>query len=172
VRRRAGLHGLLAAFALLAFACSPELDWRELRSEDGRFVALLPGKPRLEERELSGRQGAVMHLWSARAGEAVYGVGYLDDKAPADSTLVERTRDALVANVRGRVVEDKEITVGAARGREFRAEGPDTVLAARVLVAGRRQYQVAVIGKKGSVDTADVEMFFSSFRPAPEPPAK
>lgn len=172
MRRRAGTCGLLAALALLALACSPELDWRELRSEEGRFVAVLPGRPQLEERELSGRQGAVMHLWSARARGAVYGVGYVDDEASPDPARVERTRDALVANIGGRVLEDKEIALGAARGREFRAEGPDAVLVARVLVAGRRQYQVAVVGKKGGIDPAGVDTFFSSFRVEPEPPAK
>jgi hypothetical protein len=171
VPRRAGTHGFLVALALLALACSPELDWRELRSEEGRFVAVLPGKPQLEEHELSGRPGAVMHLWSARARGAVYGVGYVDQGAP-DPALIERTRDALVANIGGRVIEDREIAAGAARGREFRAEGPDAVLLARVLVAGRRQYQVAVVGKKGSIDPAGVDTFFSSFRVVPEPPAK
>ena len=157
--------------ALLAAACSPKLDWRELRSEEGRFVAALPGKPELDERELSGRPGAVMHLWSARAGGAVYGVGYVDQPT-ADPALVARTRDALVANIAGRLVEDKEIAQGSAQGREFRAEGPDAILIARVLVSGRRLYQVAVVGRKTGIDVNGIETFFSSFRVAPEPPPK
>lgn len=156
----------VAALAIAASACSPELDWREVRSDAGGFVAVLPGKPRLEERELSGRPGMVMHLWSARAGDAVYGVGYAD-AARADPALVERTRDALAANIGGRIVADREITAGAARGREFRAESDNTTLVARVLVDGRRLYQVALIGRKESIESAGAETFFASFRLLP-----
>jgi hypothetical protein len=162
------LRALAAALALLA-ACSPELDWHELRSEEGRFVAALPGKPKLDEHELSGRPGAIMRLWSARGGGAVYGVGYVDD-AKVDIALVERTRDALTANIAGRLVEDRQIAQGDARGREFKAESADAFLAARVFVAGGRLYQVAVVGKKSRVAEADLETFFSSFRVLSEPP--
>jgi len=152
-----------AALAVATAACSPELDWREVRSEPGRFVAVLPGKPRLEERQLYGRPGMVMHLWSARAGEALYGVGYAD--APrADASLVPSTRDALTANIGGRLVSDREIVVGTARGREFTAEGPKVTLMARVLLADHRLYQVALVAKKGEVDSAAADTFFSSFR--------
>jgi hypothetical protein len=167
--RRAGIGGLLGAVAVLAAACSPQLDWRELRSQEGGFVAVLPGKPTLEERELSGAHGALMHMWSARSGGAVYGVGYVD--APdAGPELVARTRDALAANIAGRLVEDREFTQGAARGREFRAESANATLVARVLAGDRRLYQIAIVGSKGSIAPAGVETFFASFRlvqPAP-----
>ena len=156
----------LAAVAIAASACSPRLDWREVRSDAGRFVAALPGKPRLEERELSGRPGMVMHLWSARAGDVVYGVGYAD-AGSADPTLVERTRDALAANIGGRIVADREIIAGPARGREFRAEGDKATLLARVLVEDRRLYQAAMIGRKDAIEAAGVETFFASFRVLP-----
>jgi hypothetical protein len=171
VLHRAGLHVLLATFALLAAGCSPELDWRELRSEDGRFVAVLPGRPHLDERELAGQPGTVMHLWTARAGGAVYGVGYLD-QATANPALVARTRDALVANIAGHLVRDKEITQDSASGREFTAEGAEATLVARVLVADRRLYQVAVVGKKGNMNAIGIETFFSSFRIGAIPLAK
>jgi hypothetical protein len=160
------LRVAVAALALAAVACSPQLDWREFRSEEGRFAAVLPGKPKFEEHELWGRPGMVMHLWSARAGGAVYGVGYADAPS-ADAALVSRTRDALVANVGGRILTDREITLGAARGREFTAEGPKATLMARVVVADRRLYQVALIGGKDSIDATGAETFFSSFRLLP-----
>jgi hypothetical protein len=165
---RRALGGGLTALALVAAGCSPELDWRELRSEPGRFVAALPGRPIFEERELSGEPGVVMHLWSARAGDAVYGIGYAD-RASTDRSLVERTRDTLAANIGGRLVEDKDVALGPARGREFTAEGADTALVARLLVVGPRLYQLAVIGKKGAIEASAVDTFFSSFRLHPEP---
>jgi hypothetical protein len=151
------------ALAVAALACSPELDWREIRSDEGGFVAVLPGKPRLEERELSGRPGMVMHLWSASARGAVYGVGYADAASP-DPSLVLSTRDALAANIAGRTVADHEIALGPARGREFRAEGAKATLIARVLVADRRLYQIALIAPREGIDSAGAETFFASFR--------
>jgi hypothetical protein len=163
VAHGARVLGLLAALGLVAAACSPELDWRELRSEEGRFVALLPGKPRLEERELSGSRDAVMHMWTARAGGAVYGVGYRD--APdAGPGLVVRTRDALVRNIGGRLIADEEVFEGPLQGREFRAEGANAALVARVLAGDGRLYQLAVVGKAPDMDANGVETFFSSFR--------
>jgi hypothetical protein len=158
-----GARVIVATLALLAAACTPELDWRELRSDEGRFVALLPGKPRLEERELSGRPGTIMRLWSTRARGAVYGVGYID-AGDAGPPLVASTRDALTTNIGGRLVADREVAMGAARGREFRAEGAEVTLVARVVVAEQRLYQIAVIGRSDNLTADGVETFFSSFR--------
>lgn len=166
------LRCLLAALALLAAGCSPELDWREVRSEEGRFVAVLPGKPRVEERQLAGSHGAVMHMWSAQAAGAAYGVAYADPP-DIDPALVERMRDTLVANIGGRLTADKEIAEARVRGREFRAEGIRATIVARVFVADRRRlYQVAVVGKTGSMNSIGVETFFSSFRLMPGPQTK
>jgi hypothetical protein len=156
-------QGVVALLGVAVAACSPELDWRELRSDEGCFVAMLPGKPSFGERELSGKKGVVMRLWSAQAGGAAYGVGYADYPL-GNSAVIERTRDALAANIRGRIVEDREFSQGLAKGREFRAEGPDAILAARLLMAGPRLYQVAVVGQKESVKPHDIDMFLSSFR--------
>ncbi len=156
----------LAALALTAAACSPELDWREVRSDEGAFVAVLPGKPSFEERELSDRPGVVMHLWSARAGGALYGVGYAN-VPEAGPALVASTRDALAANIAGRIVADREIAVGRALGREFKAEGAAATLIARVLVADGKLYQVALIARKESLDATGADTFFTSFRVLP-----
>jgi hypothetical protein len=150
---------------VLATACSPELNWRELRSDAGGFVALLPGKPHFEEREIAGAPGVVMHLWFSEAAGAVFGVGYAD--YPLSQVPLDRTRDALVANIKGRIIEDKEVSLGAAKGREFRAEGPAAVLAARVLASGSRLYQILLVSHKGAIAPADVDLFLASLRLLP-----
>ena len=153
---------LLVLFLLVA-ACSPELNWRELRSEPGGFTAVLPGKLRLDEREIAGEPGVVLHLWSSEASNAVFGIGYAD-YPDAGRLSLERMRDALVANIKGTIVSDREIELGAARGREFHAHGPSAVLAARVLASGSRFYQVAVVSRAGNLAPPDVDLFLDSFR--------
>ena len=150
--------------ALLALACSLELDWRELRSTEGGFAALMPAKPRYEARALGGAPTVTMHLWSARAANSVFGVGYAD-YPELDAATLDSTRDALVKNIGGRVLEEKPLVQKGLPGRDFVAESGATRLRARLLVSGKRLYQVAVLGERNAVAAADIDLFLSSFRP-------
>jgi hypothetical protein len=167
VRSRA----VIAFVALLALGCSPELDWRELRSTEGGFSALMPARPRYEVRRLSGASAVAMHLWSARAAKSVFGVGYADYIAAVDLRTLDDTRDALVRNIGGRLLEERPIEQIGLTGREFVAESRDVLLRARLLVSGARLYQLAVLGERNAVAAADIELFLSSFRPAARAPA-
>lgn len=150
--------------ALLALACSLELDWRELRSTEGGFAALMPAKPRYEARTLVGAPAVTMHLWSARAANSVFGVGYADYPA-VDAAILDGTRDALAKNIGGRVLEEKPLVQSGLPGRDFVAEGGTTRLRARLLVSGTRLYQLAVLGERNAVAAADIDLFLSSFQP-------
>ena len=150
--------------ALLALACSLELDWRELRSTEGGFAALMPAKPRHEVRALGGAPAVTMHLWSARAANSVFGVGYAD-YPEIDSATLDSTRDALVKNIGGRLLEENPLVQTGLPGREFVAEGGTTRLRARLLVSGKRLYQLAVLGERNAVAAADIDLFLSSFQP-------
>lgn len=57
-RTRALALAVALVCAALA-ACSPDLDWRETSSADGRFAVLLPGKPREAARTLSTTAGGL-----------------------------------------------------------------------------------------------------------------
>ena len=158
-----------AAFLFLALAalggCAPELDWRELKSDEGRFTAAMPAKLRYETQPLAGAGGITMHLWSAQAADSVFGVGYADHPG-ADQNLVERTAARLARNISGRITQRRDVNLGErAAGLEFTAEGdaPERVLQARVLRSGTRLYQQVVIFPVGRLTPADLEIFFSSF---------
>ena len=155
---------VIAVVALLCLACSPELDWRELRSNEGRFTALMPAKPRYEARPLAGAPAVVMHLWSAHAAKSIFGVGYAD-YPEAGSRVRDATRDALLNNIRGRLLEEKPLIQSGLAGRELVAEAGDTALQARLFVSGSRLYQVVVLGGRNAISAADLELFLSSFRP-------
>ena len=156
--------------ALLAFACSPELDWRELKSSDGAFAAWMPAKPRHEVRTLPGAPAVALHLWSARAADSVFAVGYADYPA-VDARTLDSTRDTLVKNIGGQALEEKPLAQAGLAGREIVAESGETRLTARLLVSGARLYQVAVLGRKDAVAPADIDLFLSSFQPLGRRPA-
>lgn len=162
-----GTRTAIAVVVLFALsACAPKFDWRELNSNEGGFSALMPAKPRYEERPLAGPPGVTMHLWSARAAESLFGVGYADYPA-VDAHLLDATRDALVANIRGRLLEEKQVAQNGLAGREFRAESGDMALRARLLFSGPRLYQVVVIGRRSALSdaAANIDLFLSSLRP-------
>jgi hypothetical protein len=162
-RRRSILSAFVLGPALLLGACSPKLDWRELKSPEGDFVAMLPGRAEHERRAVSGSPGAEMQLWTARAQDSLFAVGFADYPG-AKNGLLEKTRDALVANINGRLTKDGEIVLDGARGREFRAAGPAIELTARLLLRGTRVYQIAVLAKPGALSDPELDLFFSSFQ--------
>lgn len=129
---------------------------------------LLPARVHAESRPLSGIAGnPVMHLWSARTADTLFGAGYAD-LAAVDDVALAALRDGLVRNLQGKIVSDRDVRAGAITGREFLAEGliggAPVVLRLRLLVSGARVYQLVVIGRAGAVPPEELDMFFESFK--------
>lgn len=162
---------LVATLALLIAACYPELDWREVTSARGGYAVLMPAAPEEATRDVAlGGVTLVTSMTSVRREGMAFGAAYADipPGSVRNAELLAAARDALVRNIAGRITADRAISVGDAAGREFYAEGSvegrALRLAARVLVAGRRFYQVAYIGQADRLAQADVELFLGSFR--------
>ncbi len=158
--------GLVLALALAG--CYAEFDWREIRPADGSFTVSLPARSTYESRALAREHaGLTMHLWSAEARDTVFAAGYVDSPV-ADARLVDGLRDALVKNIGGRIVAEREVRSGSLIGRETIADGiaGDAPMELRLSLyaAGGRIYQVAALGRKGAVPAAEMENFFDSFR--------
>ncbi|MBI4292950.1 MAG: hypothetical protein HY661_15875 [Betaproteobacteria bacterium] len=157
---------LALAVALLA-GCYPSLDWREVTSKEGRFSVLLPGRPAQESRTLSAIPGSpLMHLWSAKAADMVFGVGYVDLQV-RDAQTLAALRDALARNIQGKIVSERAVGASGIAGTEFVAEGSigeaPAVLRARLLVSGDRVYQIAAVGSARAVAAEELATFFDSF---------
>ncbi len=156
---------------MLALAgCYPDFDWREVRPGGAGFTVSLPGRPAYVSRALVGEHaGLSMHQWSSKVGDTVFAAGYADSPV-SDARLAEGLRDALVRNIGGRIVSEREVRSGNAIGRETIAEGTagdaPIELRLRHYAAGGRVYQVAALGRKGAVPAAEMENFFDSFRVA------
>jgi hypothetical protein len=94
--------GRVAALTLLALlcACSPTLDWREVRPEGGA-VAMFPCKPSTDARMVTLDGVRVRMLLSAcRAGDATWALAAADMADPARVTpALAALRSASVANL-------------------------------------------------------------------------
>jgi len=151
-------------------ACSPELDWRELTSPEGRFAVMLPGRPARDSREVALAGTKVpMHMTSVQLSGMAFGIGYADLPPGVNAErVVAEGRDALVRNIGGHVTAERPIALDGARGIEFQAEGSAQGAAmrisARIAIAGDRFYQVVFVGRAERAGEVDPTLFPGSFR--------
>lgn len=162
------VRSLGLVLTLVLAGCYAEFDWREVRPGDGSFTVSLPARSAYESRALAREHaGLTMHLWSAKVGDTVFAAGYVDSPV-AEARLADGLRDALVKNIGGRIVEEREVRSGSLIGRETIAGGiagdAPMELRLRLYAAGGRVYQVVALGRKGAVPAAEMENFFDSFR--------
>lgn len=158
----------VTAVGILA-ACTPALDWREHRFDDGGFTILFPQKPGRAEKKLATPAGEVtMKMVSVRVDDTVFGAASADFSATPDAQTQAAMRNALLKNFDGNIVSDKPVNTGALAGREVIKRGPasggESELRARFFVHGNRYYQIAAAGKRGAVPDTDLDLFFTSFK--------
>lgn len=128
---------LLFALAGLLTACSPSLNWREVKSDTGGLNLLLPCKPDRGSRVVPlGGQPTTLQMVGCDAAGATFALAHatLAPEAPGVAPLADVLtgwRAATVANIQGRETAPLAAAVpGADRG-----EG---VAPVRVRAAGRR----------------------------------
>jgi hypothetical protein len=82
----------LAACGAAAAACTPTLDWREVRPEGGALLAMFPCRPDRHQREVSlAGERRRMNLLVCAAGGNTFALGYVDtpDAARAGAVMAE-----------------------------------------------------------------------------------
>jgi hypothetical protein len=162
---------VFAALLAVLSGCHPDLDWRELRSQEGGFSLYLPARVFQDARELPiAGQRVRMRQWSARTRDTLFAVGYVD-LAPLRPEAFDALRDALVANISGNILSEHELE--GASSREIIAAGSSggapLMLRLRLIASGERLYQIALLGKPDEVASGDIDFFFQSFRLLKQP---
>ena len=178
---------LIAVAALLALACSPRFEWREVRTNDGA-VASLPGRAQSVTRELDvAGQRVSMTMWSTGVGPTMFAVGSARLPAPLMADAAARAqaityfRDGLVRNIGGTVTSSTpaSLPLPAGSARKLLASeaveasgrpGPDgrkSRLAARFFIVDDQFFEVVALGAEGEIPPEVLETFFTSFRLAP-----
>lgn len=174
--RIATLPVVWAGVMLLIVACSPTLDWREFRADEGAFTVLMPQRPGQAEKKLATPAGEVtMKMYSVRVEETVLGVGFADFANAPDAATQAAMQAALLNNFEGTIVSDKPVAGSSPdmpAGREVVKRGRigpgaaavDGELHARFYVLGKRYFQIVLIGRQGALPEADLDMFMTSFK--------
>ena len=166
--------------ALLCAACSPKYDWREIRSPEAGWTAMLPGKQAAATRDITlGDMPVKMAMQGARVDDTAFTVASaaLPDAQPATGArALAAMREALVRNIGGRETAASEVTaplidasgrrIGQTPGVQVAAAGqvrgrPATMIA-RLYVHRARAVQALVVGPE--IDREQADQFFESLR--------
>ncbi len=161
------------AAACLAFACSPALDWREVRPAGADIAALFPCKPERNSRTLALAGHRVrMEMFACSAGGATYALAYADLPEPgAVGPALSELRALAAANIGA---DPGVPAVQRVPGMTPQAQAGRVVLAGRLpdgavvqeqalfFAKGLRAYQASVIGARLDGDAA--RGFFEALR--------
>jgi hypothetical protein len=176
MRRRIVVPCSLVAMAA-STACSPELDWREVRPGGGHVVALFPCKPDALTRRLQLAGAKVdMTLHACVAGGSTYALSYAD---VADPARVDPVLDALASAARANIAAREVLastapsvagaTPGARAGRWTMrgrlSDGREVHAQAALFAYGTSVYQATVMS--ASADATAAETFFGALRVQP-----
>lgn len=125
------LPPVLACLLVLG-ACSPTLNWRELRLTSTPLKALLPCKPDHGSRRMPLAAVEVdMHMAGCEAGGTLFAVAWVDmQDAALAATALTQWQTAMLANMQGTTTQVADFTPKGAGGQ------PPGV---RVVASGRRQ---------------------------------
>lgn len=163
----------LALAAVVLAACSPALDWRELRPEDSAAVAMFPCRPSVHARQLPLAGAPVrLTLHACQAGEVTWALAFADLGDPGRvGTALDELRRSAAANVGATEARTLPLAVTGATpwpgsGRQAmsgrRADGAPVQSQVAVFAKGSRVYQATAIGP--ALPPEALETFFGGLR--------
>ena len=162
---------LCTALLVLALAaCSPALNWREVRGSDAPYVVLLPAKPASFARPVDlGGIKVEMNMTAAEVDDVNFAVATakIADAAQRQAALAAM-QAAMLRNIGSDKHSEKAVTLkGGVPATEVVASGKagntPLVLHARFVMHGDRVYQVIALGPAARLSDETADTFLSSF---------
>lgn len=166
-------RGVILLPALLAIACTPDFDWREVRGSDAPYVVLMPAKPSTASRDipLDGKP-VPLTMTVARANDISFSVttGKLPDPAQADRVL-ESMKQSLLHNTGATIT--KESAQAADGTQRIAIEGTfkmgqtpgEARLDAQFIARNGFVYQLVAYGPANALSGDVLDTFLTSFKP-------
>jgi hypothetical protein len=149
---------------------SAQVEFKPYASSAGRFKVLFPGAVKTETFDVKMDKidlKVTVDSVELRAGTSFL-VTYVDTpdevtKAPVGPRL-DKVRDANKGE-NGKVLEDKELTIGAEKypARDVLIENTNGCIRNRIIIAGARLYQVMIQGSTEVVTSPSADQFLASF---------
>lgn len=142
--------------------------WVKFTSDDGHFSVLMPELPQDKSETVDSQHGPyTTHLFVVRDTTSVYLIGWVDYDPSFNfnrQAEIEANRDNFVKGINATLLSTRPTVIDGYSGLEFTAETADRTFKSRVMLVGRRPYQIVIGSPKGMDNTALVNRFFNSFK--------
>ncbi len=162
-----------AGAVLCLAACSPALDWREVRPDGSGAVLLMPCKPKSQERRLAlDGQRTLLTLYACSASDQTWSLAFADVGDPA---RVSGALQALVRAAGDNVAASSQQALalkvpgatpnGANQRMVYQGQLPDgkvVQMQVAVFAHGTRVFQVTAVG--GALPAEGLDTFMGSIR--------
>jgi hypothetical protein len=177
--RYADAARFLDSFQLLsrtgAKPAAPAPDWKPYSYPADGFSASFPTAPALEKQNISSGGGSYeLRTYEADDSSTALIAAVCDYGASATSkepdAVLEDAKKGAINNIKGQLVSEKKITLGANHGVEFEADGESAHVTARLYLVGSVLYQM-IVAAPVKANYADASRFLDSFQLV-ERPAK
>jgi len=166
----------MLATAAAVLACSPTLDWRQLRPEGSGIAMSFPCKPERRVRDVT-LQGRPLHMdmLSCAAGGATYALAYADLADPsglADTLAALREQTAANIGVAPGTPAGLQVagmTPNPQAGRSVWSgrlpDGGPVQVQAAFFTRGLRVYQASIVGAAAGGEAAEIYFAALDLRP-------
>jgi hypothetical protein len=157
---------LLVLGLVLAGACTPSLDWREVRPADAGLLTLFPCKPEVFSRPATAAEPARMGLAQCKAGGLSFALSWAELPDPAQVTpALRQMREAVAVKLEARAEPAQPLQVPGmtpnAEALSQRLAGSQQAQVA-VFARGKVVYQALMLGPKR--DDAAWESFVGALK--------
>ncbi|MEJ6006045.1 hypothetical protein WG899_10845 [Paucibacter sp. AS339] len=158
--RRPGRFASIFCLALALAACSPALDWREVRPAGSGILAVFPCKPQINARPATAAEPSSMGLAECKASDLSFSLAWAELPDPQLVTpALLQMRQSLAGKLHAEVAASQPVSVpGMTPNPEAQVQtlvGGSQQARMAVFSRGLRVYQVVMLGKKGGEEAWD-----------------
>jgi hypothetical protein len=167
MKRRLAALACIMLLACVASVSAQGSDWKEYAYPDGGFAVSFPSEPTLHTSMVPLKNGGETEMRQYVVDKGDYALLAIVSHAPSgDGVSLTGARDGAVAAVKGRIVSERQISLGNYPGLQVDIE-MDTTHArarARYYAVGSTLYQLISVATSGKPISLDTTRFFASFR--------
>jgi hypothetical protein len=146
----------------------PAPDWKPYIYRTDGFSASFPSPPTIEKQNVTSGGGTFeLRTYEADDSATALIAAVCDYGATAASkdpdTVLDDAKKGAVNNIKGQLVNEKKINLGANHGVEFQADSDSAHVTARIYLVGTVLYQM-IVAAPLKIDYADTGRFLDSFQ--------
>ena len=171
---------IVSALLSLAVLCAAvpagaQQQWVGYRPAGAGYRVEFPGTPKPDAEDVQTKSGPIrMHMAEVQRGTdtvflSIHSVHPASSLSADPQVTLDSARNGGVTNVKGKLREEKRLTVGGVPARRIVIDIPDEKQGAVALIvlSGNRLYQAISVFPAGRENSADVQRFLNSFALVP-----